>query len=148
MDLVYPVYPCFQRGFDDLRHVRLQMEALACEEIFRRAEKKQVRLTWSFMHDDESELCPFADRKYEALRLGALCDVEVSPTTAIQSAANSFVKQGHLSAKDAVHLACALSVRADCLVTCDGQFLRQAQRLKLRIAILNPVDYIQREGIS
>ena len=148
MDLVYLDYNCFQRGFDDPRQVRLQMEALAGEEIFRRAEKKWIRLVWSFMHDDESDFCPFADRKYEALRLGSLCDVEVKPTTAIQSAANSFVKQAHLSAKDAVHLACALSARVDYFVTCDGQFLRQAQRLKLRIAIMNPVDYLQKKVIS
>ena len=34
MDLVYLDYDCFQRGFDDPRQVRIQMEALACQEIF------------------------------------------------------------------------------------------------------------------
>ena len=34
MDLIYLDYNCFQRGFDDPRQIRIQMEALACQEIF------------------------------------------------------------------------------------------------------------------
>lgn len=147
MDLIYLDYNCFQRAFDDVHQVRIQMEALACEEIFRRSEQKMVRLIWSFMHEDESNLCPFADRKFEALRLGLLCDVDVTPTPSIQTTANTFVRQEGLAAKDAVHLACAVSVRATHFVTCDEQFLRQSRRLKLRIAIMDPVDYIRVRSI-
>jgi hypothetical protein len=39
MDLIYLDYNCFQRGFDDPRQIRMQMEALACQEIFTRAEE-------------------------------------------------------------------------------------------------------------
>ncbi|GFP31648.1 hypothetical protein HKBW3S44_01941, partial [Candidatus Hakubella thermalkaliphila] len=49
MDLIYLDYNCFQRGFDDPRQIRIQMEALACQEIFIRAEEDLVRLVWSFM---------------------------------------------------------------------------------------------------
>jgi hypothetical protein len=44
MSLIYLDYNCFQRGFDDPRQVKIQMEALACEEIFFRAERKNIRL--------------------------------------------------------------------------------------------------------
>lgn len=40
MDLIYLDYNCFQRVFDDPYQVKIQIEALSCEEIFRRAEKK------------------------------------------------------------------------------------------------------------
>ena len=33
MDLLYLDYNCFQRGFDDARQVRVQMEALASTEV-------------------------------------------------------------------------------------------------------------------
>jgi|GEM_PF-5964085 len=34
MGLVYLDCNCFQRGFDDPGQVKIQMEALACQEIF------------------------------------------------------------------------------------------------------------------
>ncbi|MGK7918877.1 MAG: hypothetical protein AB4080_02550, partial [Trichodesmium sp.] len=59
MDLIYLDYNCFQRGFDDPRQTRIQMEALACQELFIRAEVGTIKLVWSFMHLDETNLCPF-----------------------------------------------------------------------------------------
>ena len=79
MDLIYLDYNCFQRGFDDPRQIRIQMEALACQEIFVRAEADEVRLVWSFMHEDETILCPFPEREYEVLRLATLCKVRGRP---------------------------------------------------------------------
>jgi hypothetical protein len=40
MTLIYLDYNCFQRGFDDPRQVRIQMEAVACQEIFTQAQKE------------------------------------------------------------------------------------------------------------
>ncbi len=40
MELIYLDYNCFQRGFDDPRQMRIQMEALACQEVFLKAERK------------------------------------------------------------------------------------------------------------
>ena len=31
------------------------------------------------MHEDETVLCPFPERKYEVMRLAALCKVRVGP---------------------------------------------------------------------
>ena len=72
VDLIYLDYNCYQRSFDDPHQVKIQMEALACEEIFILAEMKNVRLIWYFMHDDENALCPFMERKLEVSRLSSL----------------------------------------------------------------------------
>jgi len=145
MDLLYLDYNCFQRGFDDPRQVRIQMEALACREIFVRAENDQVRLVWSFMHEDETVLCPFPERKYEVLRLATLCQVRVGPKEEIRSLAHAFQEQGGLSAKDAIHLACASYISADVFVTCDDRLIRQVKQLNLEIRVTNPVDYVRQE---
>ena len=42
--LVYLDYNCFQRGFDDPAQVRIQMEALACQEVFARAARSEITL--------------------------------------------------------------------------------------------------------
>jgi hypothetical protein len=147
MDLIYLDYNCFQRGFDDPRQVRIRMEALACQEIFVRAERGEVRLVWSFMHEDETLLCPFPERKYAVLRLAVLCQVRVGPEEKIRSLAQSFQKQGKLSAKDAVHLACASYVDANVFLTCDDNLIRQVKQLNLDMAVMNPVDYVRQEII-
>jgi len=145
MDLIYLDYNCFQRGFDDPQQIRIRMEALACQEIFVRAEEGEVRLVWSFMHEDETLLCPFPERKYEIFRLATLCKVRVGPREEIYKLAKSFEKEEGLSAKDAVHLACASHACANFFLTCDDILIRRAERLKLEMKILNPVDYIREE---
>ncbi|HUT52985.1 MAG TPA: hypothetical protein VM658_06310 [bacterium] len=79
MDLIYLDYNCFQRFFDDPSQVRIQMESLACEEIFGRAQRKEFKLIWSFMHEDENMLCPFSERKIEVARLASLCKMAIGP---------------------------------------------------------------------
>lgn len=143
MDLIYLDYNCFQRGFDDPRQTRIRIEGLACQEIFTRAERGEIRLVWSFMHEDETILSPFPERKYEVLRLATLCNVRVGPSDDIYDQAKSFQKKGRLSAKDVIHLACALSVKADFFVTCDDRLIKQAKRLKLEMEVINPIDYIR-----
>jgi len=78
MDLIYMDYNCFQRGFDDPRHIKIRIEALACEEIFSRSGGK-LQLAWSFMHDDENMLCPFIERKLAVFGMKKLCQIHVSP---------------------------------------------------------------------
>lgn len=147
VDIIYLDYNCFQRGFDDPRQIKIQIEALACQEIFVRAEEGQIQLVWSFMHEDETILCPFPERKYEVLRLAALCKMRVDPEEEIYKLAKSFQKKERISAKDAIHLACASYVGANVFLTCDDRLIRQTKRLKLETVVMNPVDYIRQEGI-
>jgi len=148
MDLVYLDYNCFQRGFDDPRQIRIQLEALACQEVFIRAEEGTVLLVWSFMHADETMLCPFPERKQAAFRLATLCRVRVGPEEEIHKLAKSLQQKGELSAKDAIHLACASYVGADVFLTCDDTLIRRARRLESEMVVMNPVDYIRQEVID
>ena len=73
------------------------MEALACQEIFTQAEHRtELELVWSFMHQDEAILCPFPDRKIEALRLAQLCQHKIGPEQAIYAQAKQFQQQEQL----------------------------------------------------
>lgn len=96
------------------------------------------------MHEDETILCPFPERKYEVLRLAALCKVRVGPEGEISKHAKSLQKKGSLSAKDSIHLACAAHVNADFFLTCDDRLVKQAEALELEMVLMNPVDYIRR----
>ncbi len=143
MDLIYLDYNCFQRGFDDPRQIKIQLEALACEEIFAKAERKEVRLVWSFMHEDENILCPFMERKLVAYRLSVLCDTRVGPDTKIYHIAKEFQQKGKLSSKDAIHLACACQVKSRFFLTCDDELIKRVKKLNLEMKVMNPVEYIR-----
>lgn len=121
MALLYLDYNCFQRGFDDPQQVRIRLEALACQEIFRLAEVGTVNLVWSFMHLDETILCPFPERRQEALRLADLCRVRVGADEAIRARADRYCESTRVSPKDALHLACAAHADAGAFVTCDDR---------------------------
>ncbi|MFH1436618.1 MAG: PIN domain-containing protein [Pseudomonadota bacterium] len=145
MDLIYFDYNCFQRNFDDPRQIRIQLEALACQQVFLLAEEEKVRLIWSFMHEDETALCPFPDRKYAVLLLASLCTLRVEPLAKIKEKADFIYKKGGFSAKDALHLACALHAEADFFLTCDDDIVRKAEKSDMKMAVVNPVDYIRKE---
>jgi len=142
---VYLDYNCFQRSFDDPSQIRIQIEALACQEIFSMAESGVITIIWSFIHEDENYLCPIEDRKVEALRLSKLCKILVSPKEQILKDAHRFQNEVKLGANDALHLASAVSINADILLTCDDKFCKKANRLSLNMEIMNPVDYIRKE---
>ena len=144
MDLIYLDYNCFQRGFDDHRQIRIQMEALACQEIFSMSGQSRIRLVWSFMHQDESFICPFPLRKQEAMNLSVLCKVKIGPKEDIIQTALSFQHTANVSAKDSLHLACAVFAHANYFLTCDDELIKRAKRIKLKIIIMNPVDYIRK----
>ena len=144
MDLLYLDYNCFQRPFDQPLDARIQLEALACLEVFRRADEGTVKLVWSFIHQDEATLCPFLERKAETLRLAAICAIRRGPTKGIQSNAEAWGSEQNLSPKDALHIASAVEAKATHFLTCDDRLLRRAARLNLKIALMNPVNYVHR----
>ena len=50
MELIYLDYNCFQRRFDDFNQTRIRIEALACQDIFVKAESNEITLILSSMH--------------------------------------------------------------------------------------------------
>jgi predicted nucleic acid-binding protein len=127
--LLYLDYNCFQRPFDDPLNPRINIEAIACMEIIRAAEEEELELVWSFMHDDETQLCPLPERRTQVARIAEICKRRQPPVESIRRHALRFVADQRLSAKDALHLAAAIEAKADFLLTCDDVFLRRAVAL-------------------
>jgi len=61
----------------------------------------------------------------------------------MKSCAKDFQSRAKLSAKDAIHVACAYHGRCESFLTCDDELIRRAKRLNLEIKIMNPVEYIR-----
>lgn len=135
---------CFQRGFDDQTQSRIKMEAIACQDIFQRAEDGKLDLIWSFMLFDETLQCPFPERKLAVLRLSAICKIRVAPNDEIYNRSLELQKRYGLSAKDSIHLACAVFASSNAFLTCDDQIIKKIKKLE-NMEIINPIDYIIKE---
>lgn len=144
MDLLYLDYNCFQRPFDDPSNARITTESLACQEIFTLAETGMIELVWSFVHQDETSLCPYTDRMEEAFRLSLLCAKMQGPTDSILQKAKELFSAQNLTGRDALHIASALESGATAFLSCDDRLLHRASRAQLQIELLNPLDYIRR----
>ena len=142
--VVYADYNCMQRSCDDQRQARIRHETETCHQVFADAEIGVVDLVWSFMHDDENRACPFPDRRLEVLQIAAICRIQIGPAEYIRKMAIDFQRKSALSAKDAVHLACAMASQAEWFLTCDDDLIRKGRRLKLDIKIANPTEYISK----
>jgi predicted nucleic acid-binding protein len=61
------------------------------------------------------------------------------------------MKNSKVKPRDAVHLACAENAACDYFVTCDdvliGAFNKTRRRHKVKVAAINPVEFIRREGM-
>jgi len=143
---IYMDYNCFQRPYDDQRQARIQMEAAACQKLLDDAERGRICIVWSFMHEDENLLCPFPDRKLAIQHLAGCCRKQVGPDTQVRNLAEDMQTKAGLSAKDALHLACAVHAEAKAFLSCDDELLRKGRRLRLDMVLLNPVEYVMRNG--
>jgi predicted nucleic acid-binding protein len=120
------------------------MESSACEQIFDAVEDGTLQLVWSFIHQDENSVCPFPDRKLEVIRLSGLCEVRVDPSEKIRNIASQLTRKAGISAKDALHVACATHSGSQYFLTCDDQLLKKRDKLKLDFLMMNPVEYTLR----
>ena len=142
MQRLYLDYNCFQRRFDDQKQNRIRREPEACDKILEQVRGEGLELVWSFMHEDENEFCPFPARRVEIMGMERICASSVKPIESIRLRAHQLQHDGRLSAKDALHVACALHTKVNWFLTCDDQLIKRATRLNLSVHLANPVAYV------
>jgi predicted nucleic acid-binding protein len=94
-----------------------------------------------------TKLPSWPSRSNIAFILSTLCKVRIGPEDEIYKSALEFQRRANMSSKDAIHLACANFIKADCFLSCDDKFVSHAKRLGLKMSISNPVDYIRSEDL-
>jgi predicted nucleic acid-binding protein len=141
--IIYLDNCCFNRPFDDQRHLRIRLEAeakLRVQEVIRAG---GLQLAWSYVLDFENASNPFVDRREgtRAWRTHAAVDCVESP--AVKSAADAFAQIG-LRNIDALHLACAVQSGCAYFITTDDRILAKAERIS-QIQVTDPIGFIKKE---
>jgi predicted nucleic acid-binding protein len=139
--LIYLDICCFNRPFDNQRQllVRLQTEAkLYVQDAIREG---ALSLAWSAVLDLENAANPDPDRRDAVDGWKALANVDIETTPRVEAIAEEIVVRG-VRPMDALHVASAVAVGANWLLTTDKGLLKKMQG-DSRIRVADPIDFIR-----
>jgi len=134
---------CFNRPFDDQKQLRIKLETEAKLDIQERIVQGKLELAWSYILDLENEANPFEQRKLAIKDWKVHSCVDTDWTKEILEIAERFERMG-IRNKDALHLACAVVMKCDYLLTTDDQFVKKASGVT-EIKVTDPVLFIREE---
>jgi len=134
---------CFNRPFDDQKQLRIKLETEAKLNIQERIVQGKLELAWSYILDFENEANPFEQRKLAITDWKVRSCVDADPSKEILEIAEKFERMG-VRNKDALHLACAVVMKCDYLLTTDDQFVKKASGVT-EIKVTDPISFIREE---
>jgi hypothetical protein len=134
---------CFNRPFDDQSLPRIYLETEAKLFVQNMVMNGKIELGWSYMLDYENSANPDQDVKDSIGRWRKMAVRMTEETDALISTANRYQKLG-VGTKDALHLACAAALRADCFITVDKGIVKKRDLIG-ELPIVNPLEFIQNQ---
>ncbi len=131
---------CFNRPFDDQSFLTIRMETEAKLAVQEKIKSGHLALGWSYILDFENNANPFLEKQIEIQRWKKLADSFVNETEEILIKMNKLTAIG-LKPLDALHIACAVSLRCQYFLTVDKGILKKTIEYS-EIKITNPINFI------
>ncbi len=119
----------YNRPFDDQRQPRVVIETLEFLFLLSKAIDKEITTINSFVLEDENSKNPFIDHKDKIYDLLKVATEYVSYSEELEKRAKEIEIFG-MMARDALHIACAETAKADFFVTCDDILIRKGKTNK------------------
>lgn len=132
---------CYNRPFDDQSQLRVFLETEAKLFVQSKILGGQFELAWSYVLDYEMAANPFGER---AGRFGVWRDVAVvfcGESPEVLAYAEDLTHAG-FKTTDALHIACAVAMQCDYLLTTDKRMLSKKTD---GVLLVNPIEFLQRE---
>ena len=133
---------CYNRPFDDLEQEKINLEANAIENIFRKHINKEVEIYKSMAIDFEISKIKSDNKRrqvedlYDAMELTEIDYSEEIKQRAIE------LRQYNIKDMDSLHLAFAESKDVDYFITTDRLLINASKRENLKIKVINPINFI------
>jgi len=135
---------CFNRPYDDQEHVNVFLETQAKLYIQENILAGRFKLVWSYILQFENDQNPYINHKHEIRKWKNQSSHWVSASENIVKKAQEYQAIG-LHVKDALHCACAFSVKADYFITTDKQLIKTARKIT-DLNVVNPLTFIQEDN--
>jgi predicted nucleic acid-binding protein len=132
---------CFNRPFDDQGIVRNRLETEAKMYVQSQILNGGYELVWSYILEYENSENPYADRKSSIIKWKEIATSLCSQSEDIVARAKDYEAVG-FKPKDALHIACAIEMKADYLLTTDKGILTKSDE---ELEIINPIDFVRKE---
>lgn len=133
------------RPFDDQQQLRIRLETDALYWIIRQIEAGQYRAAVSPAHFLEVGAIREREERTEITALlqrlappGIACNRDEARARATALHATG------IGVADAAHVAFAEQM-ADCFITCDDALIKRCRRIGVKIAVINPIEFVANE---
>ena len=136
----------YNRPFDDQGQPRIVVETVEFMFLLEKAINKEITIINSFTLEYENSRNPLIDRRDKIWDLLQIASEYVRFSERLESRAKEIEKMGFM-AMDALHIACAETVKSEFFITCDDLLLRKgkANKDKLKIRIIGLMEFISKE---
>ena len=140
--IVYLDNCMFNRPFDDQSHIRIRLETEAKLYIQNQIRLQELELVWSYILEFENAQNPHDERRLAIEKWKALATIDIIETLEILASAKQLL-EFNIKPKDALHVASAISGKAEYFLSTDDKLVSAIERSKV-ITALRPTDYINK----
>ena len=135
---------CLNRPFDNQGQERVRLESEALVYVLASIQGEKNRLIGSTILDYENSKNVNCDRQKRVRRILDLAKTYVEIGEKENRRAIAIAAMG-FRANDAMHIACAESGKASCLLTTDDGLLKKGAKYttSLAVAVCNPIDWVR-----
>jgi predicted nucleic acid-binding protein len=136
---------CLNRPFDDQSQWRIHLESEAVLAICEGAEQERWTLLSSAALEFELARMPDPQRRARTQRLLSIARERAAVGSRESARAEVLRAEYGLHALDALHLACAETLRANAFLTTDDRLLRACRRVatdEMPFVVANPLDWL------
>ena len=129
----------YNRPFDDQTKIRISLETQAKLFIQTLIKNDKLDLIYSYVCFYENYINPFENKKLSIFEFSQNAKYVVTENTKIIQKANEIINFG-VKPIDALHLSCAIDVKADYFITVDDGILRYSTN---EIKVFDPIMFIK-----
>jgi len=130
---------CFNRPYDDQTQLKIHLETQAKLDVQNDVLNGLCELIWSYILEFENNDNPYEYKRILIKEWKELAKYNIRENEEIIATARK-IMINNITAKDALHIACAIYAKADYFLTTDTKLLKSKIDA---INIINPLDYIR-----
>lgn len=139
--IIYLDNCCYNRPFDDQTQERIHLESEAILTILQRRQVGVFKIVGSNILELEMERMHDVTKKQKVKELYKVADLHINYTENIKKRSKEIMKLSKIRTFDSLHIAAAEEAKADVMLTTDDKLERMAERLELKVRVMNPLKF-------
>ena len=132
---------CYNRPFDDQTQERIHLESEAILAILQQGQSGKYKIVGSDVLELEMERMHDIVKKQHVKDLYKVSDIRIFYTKEIKERSEEIMNQSKIKTFDSLHIAMAEAAKADVMLTTDDKLERMAQKLELKVKVMNPLKF-------